>query len=638
MSFFKKLFGAKSKAAPAAPQRPDSAPQDGMITAYDAYGRQIHITREQWRDNVLLGNLEKCKNAPDDLYSMIASALKDGFVLETVPYAEHLRRTDPDPVRGAVLLAVVYLELNRLDDAERLLLDCSREHGESGYVLSNLAKVYSKRGQTARADQALWRALQLDPNQDMAVGWYWAEARQRDGDEAGQAALRKIAALQGSWRAQLWLARAALDAKQPADASRLYDLALANASRPVPADLLGQLTGDLGNHGLLVELLRLATPHYDPAFHGMQVGNNLIKANVDLGRLDHARQLVEQLYAQKRPDYRDLLGFWDSEIAKANVARENESPTPLGGIQMLRLEGPVWLPSSSPAVGLFPGAVKDPDAVAVCLLGASVAAEQSSQEQGKAALLQLSDTAGRLSRALPLYLAEHLFMQTTAQAVVLQPWIVPGGFAIAGWPWDAEVAIDQAKSGQPPGDYVVLLHLQLTGKAPAAQWRLLRCIDGSALDSGSAPLDVARPEACFAGLAAAVESAVCSHTAAVCVPRPAVYQPPVGPDFDHYQLRLEQLLSVRVAVMPNTRPGFLFGVREIVGGNIHLCLANPKNVTTRILLFETLRRLSKVHPQIVQEFRTQLESLTREHPLPEPASAAIEKLLGESFANASASS
>src|ERR1700691_795861 len=46
---------------------------------------------------------------------------------------------------------------------------------------------------------------------------------------------------------------------------------------------------DLGMHGLLPELLELTEPYFIPEVHGLQVGNNLIKANMELGHLHRAR-------------------------------------------------------------------------------------------------------------------------------------------------------------------------------------------------------------------------------------------------------------------------------------------------------------------------------------------------------------
>src|SRR5205823_4962720 len=50
-----------------------------------------------------------------------------------------------------------------------------------------------------------------------------------------------------------------------------------------------------------------------------------------------------------------------------------------------------------------------------------------------------------------------------------------------------------------------------------------------------------------------------------------------------YLLRLEQLLAVRCAGMEGVSGRFLHGEREIIDGNLQLCLTFPSNIATRIL-------------------------------------------------------
>ena len=87
MSFLKKLFGSKKK--PTAERReplmqrggkPNAAAKaaakssvnlDETITAHDKYGREIQITKRDWLDSVLLGNLKKAANNPNELYGLI---------------------------------------------------------------------------------------------------------------------------------------------------------------------------------------------------------------------------------------------------------------------------------------------------------------------------------------------------------------------------------------------------------------------------------------------------------------------------------------------------------------------------------------------------------------------------------------
>jgi tetratricopeptide (TPR) repeat protein len=157
-------------------------------------------------------------NNPDQLYGIVVGSLNDGFHADIIDASEHLYRIDSIPARGACIYGIVLMKNNRLDEAENILRSYIQQHGEEGYLLTKSRQSYSARNETQKAEETQWHALELDPNQDNGLGWYAAIHRERSGDVAGQDALRRVAALRGSWWAQLWLARAALDAHDLAKA------------------------------------------------------------------------------------------------------------------------------------------------------------------------------------------------------------------------------------------------------------------------------------------------------------------------------------------------------------------------------------------------------------------------------------
>jgi tetratricopeptide (TPR) repeat protein len=391
MSFFGNLFGkepepkkqpdvrpfAPAKLPPVKSAPIDPANDKNMIRVFDSYGREMFITKEKWRTSVLPGTIKTNWNNSDLLYGIIYSSLNDGFRSDIIAAAEQLYKIDSQPDRGACVWGIVLMEENRLDEAEKVFSNFIAKHGENGSILTNLAKVYAKRKNDSKAEEILWHALEVDPNQNNAMGWYEVIHRERTGEEAGQEALRRIAALPSSWRAQLWLARTALKSKNLEQAVACYQESLSRAEKNVPTDLLMQVSGDLGNHGHLPELLKLVEPHFVAQTHGLQVGNNLIKAHLDLGQIEAARQIVNQLYALKRPDWKQPLNFWDTEIAKAQLALSTAGKKEPLKIAILTIEGPVWLKPSSPAAELFPA--KPSDGLGICFFGSSAEVASNSK-------------------------------------------------------------------------------------------------------------------------------------------------------------------------------------------------------------------------------------------------------------------
>ncbi len=93
MNIFRKKSGNKGQEH-TPPAEVDPAHDPNMIRVYDSYGRELFMTRQEWRDKVLLGNLERNKGNPTELYRLLVGALHDGFAADVVPYAELFYRAD----------------------------------------------------------------------------------------------------------------------------------------------------------------------------------------------------------------------------------------------------------------------------------------------------------------------------------------------------------------------------------------------------------------------------------------------------------------------------------------------------------------------------------------------------------------
>ena len=647
MSFFGKFFGGKpkpqkqsgvreptlAKLPPIKVSQTETTPVDpandkNLIKVFDAYGREMFITKEDWRTKVLPGTIESNWRNPDQLYGIIFDALNDGMRSDVVAAAEQLYKIDPQPDRGTCVWGIVLKDENRLDEAEKVFRGYITKHGENGSILTNLAKIYSRRKNDKQAEEILWHALEIDPNQDNGLGWYLAIHRERSGEEGGKEALRRISALPGSWRAQLWLGRAALASRNLETALAYYHQSLACITNPVPTDILMQMSGDLGNFGHLPELLQLTEPHFIAETHGLQVGNNLIKAHIDLGQLDAARRILNQLYALKRPDWQQNLSFWDTEIAKTRVQTTVLDDKPPPQIAMLSIEGPVWLKPLSPAVELFP--VKQTDGPTVCFIGSSANVATNS----KRIIHQLSDSAGRLSRALPLFLAEQVVFGSDAKVLTLVPWIIgqPSGFVFSGVRSRDEDAANNARQGQIKSDYVVISHLNPLAEPWTVELRLVRTIDGKFLGELNASFPLTKPQDGIPQLARRLLTMLAEHAEVASSLSPPIYQVPSGEQFAYYLLRLEQLLAVRCGTMDGVSPEFLSGEREIINGNLQLCLACPDNVSTRLLLAQTLLAMNKIRPDIPPEFKNKIALLQKEKPLLKPAQDVLQRLLNEILA------
>lgn len=630
MSLLRKVFGDKTperQKATVAGQvfEGDPASDPNMIRVFDGYGREMFITKQQWRDNVLLVNLEKMKTDPEQLYGMLVGALQDGLAADIVSYAEHLWRTDPVPSRGATVLGIVYMEVNRLDDAQRALEGFITAHGEDGVVLTNLAKVHSRRGDQARAESILWHALEVEPNQDNGLGWYAAIQRERGGEAAELEAFRRVATLPRSWRAQLWLARDALAHKDPAAAETLYVQALSRAGSPAPADLLMQMSGDLGNHRHLTEIIRLVEPCFDPVVHGLQVGNNLIKAHCDLGRIEAARRVLSQLYAQKRPDWQQTLSFWDTELARADVAkRAQAAPKPLS-VSAMSIEGPLWTRDRSPFAALVPAKRSDTKRIAVFGSTALLA-----QTPGAPAL-QLSDAPGRLTRAVALILAEQIHLITDAVGIAVIPWAQNQGFLLFGRPYEDEALGEIVGRGEDGPAFTIAVVLDATQPVWTLDFRVLRMADGRRIAEAQVEASSEHPGPAVEQLTGILLKILTTQAGVRATVAPDWYEVPSGQDLSDYLLRLEQQLVVACMSLDSLKGGGLSGEHEILDGILHLCVRQPASPTVRMVFAQTLRQMQKVRPELLAEYKERIDLLQRDHPLTGSIARPIEKTIAETL-------
>lgn len=598
-----------------------------LIKVFDEYGRELFITKEQWRTSVLPGTLQSNWNNPDKLYGVIVGSLNDGFHAEVLAAAKHLYAIDPAPARGACTYGTVLMKNNRLDEAESVFLTHMKTHGEEGYILTSLAKVFAARNESEKMISTLWHALELDPNQGNGLLWYATLGREQSGASGWTHALNRVAALPHSWQAQIWLAREALEANSVDTALAYCDQALLRMGEKVSPDALMQISGDLGKHGHLKEAIRLTEPRFVPQVHGLAVGNNLIKAHLDLGQVEEAKNILDKLYALKRPDYAQSLSFWDTQIAKARLARSSPPDQTALQIPMGMIDGPVWFKAASAESELFP--IKPSNAPLIAFLGSTAEQPHNSQDIS----IQIADGPGRMSRALPLFLAEQVWFKTDAKVRTLVPYVMnpPGGFVLSGVPWQDEQAADSSSQAATETRFVIVTHIRCSTDPWTVELRILRSHDHELMGTLSASFEAARPQDEIPALAEQLVSSLSRLISTTIRKPPEGFAFPAETQFPSYLLRLEQLLAARFATMEGSGPNSLNGEREILRGNLQLCVECPDNVAARLVLAKTVLAMKKIHPELIEEIKDKILSLNKKKPLTGPAQKILTRLFDEAL-------
>ena len=577
---------------------------EGLIRVYDQFGRAVAIGREAWRKDVLLPNLQTNRNNPDALYDVIVAALNDDFGADVLESARYLAEHDPQPQRGAAVLGIVLLQLKDHEGARAFLERAIARHGENAYLLANLARAYAAGGDDERAQELIWRALQIEPNEEGTLNWMIGAANTRGGQDAVLIAYARAAALPGSWRAQLWLARDALERGDLTEATRLYEEALGRA-KPVPASLLMQLSGDLGNRGHTDLLVRLTQPRFDLALHGLAVGNNLLRGYVELGMFAEARTLLEQLYSQQRPDWRENLIQWEQKLDDAQK-RYGEVTAPLE-VVVMKLEQPVWARGVLGFDSVLPAKTSAaPRIHFVCGSG------EAGDDVGAKVVTQPTNDLGRMARALPMFLAEELYLRTNARTTFLLPWMKQGGFILSAKPWTRAFLPPNPN----PPDLLVYLHVD----ARVTPWLLRVSVENT---RQAAPPSVF--EQSFKLSTAGHDALTLLYdliprlSALVAIRREEANSALGTPPADllpGYLTAIEQALAIGLAARQTSGESFLHQERSIFDHLFDVAIHGDQLLRPRMLLVNALENETRRRPDIAREYLDKLALLQQRHALP----------------------
>lgn len=602
-----RLSGKKTdQAAPPASASTATPPNEqDLITVYDAYGREMKITRADWRDKLFLPQLKSSWDQPDALYSLILNGINDGMVDEVKAASARLLTIDPIPERSGTMRAIVMLKLGRLDDAEAILRETMQKVGETGTLLTNLAKVEAERGEHEKAEATLWKAIEREPNLDNGLMWWAGIHKDRGGDEAYVSALRRVAELPGSWRAQLWLARNHLEHGDVADARSLYEQVL--ATNTLDADSLMMISGDLGNHAQVPLMVELIAPVLDFQRHDPRAGMNLVQAYLQLDRLDEGEALLSKLYALNLPPFKQYLDRFSAEFQQRRT--QESKPTPIVEQAMdiagVPYSGPIWTYGlRDPQWLLAPKRETAKKVLFLCLSKKLTGGEAAQQERENA--------IGRLSRALPLYFAESVHGWTEHEGQAVIPVVRGGGPVLFGASDDDDATIEVFKSR---GDIIVCGTIddsedrwRVVCKVWSAEkndWIAREQIDVAAGDLGQGVL--ALEQRLLAAVSESYET-----------PQDAWYTRPSAEAMDVYLTGLSQSLMLSLVSNGLVPKDSLWGERNMLEWWLRMALQWPTWAVPRMAYLAILSNAANYGSPVLEEFRERtlalISSTNRDQP------------------------
>jgi hypothetical protein len=349
------------------------------------------------------------------------------------------------------------------------------------------------------------------------------------------------------------------------------------------------------------------------------VGNNLLRAYAELGSFAEARKLLEQLYAQQRPDWREQLNSWEQKLDDAQQ-RYGEVTAPLD-IVLMKLEQPVWARGMLGFDAVLPlKATSAPRIHFIC--GSGEASAPSGDHSGDRVISQPTNDLGRLSRALPMFLAEEMYLRSSARTAFLLPWMKQGGFIVSAKPWtSAFLPPDHA-----PPDLFVYLHVD----ARATPWLLRVTIENAQRSASPVVFEQAFAlETAGRDVLALLNDLLPRLTILLALRREdagAGLAMPAPGLLPGYLAGLEQALAVGLAARLPASDNFLHQERSIFEHLFDVALDGAALLRPRMLLVNALENEARRRPDIVREYLDRLALLQQRHVLPAgPASALVEK-------------
>lgn len=589
------------------------------VRIFDSYGRAYAVPLQKWRLEVLPTAIEEAWSNPQELSQLLVQGIKEGVFQDLEPACRQLLKIDDNKQRATCLACLILTEVGRTKEAKGILTTYLKKDPNSAPVLMSLAKIYATEGRLDVSYELAVQTLTIDPNEEGALQLYW-QFRILEGRQA----LLEVSKLPNSWRAKCYLAKIELENDNPEEAIKYYKTALKDSPALCPDDLLTIISGELGNAGLLVQALDLTLPKFSIKNHELPAANNIIKLLLDLGKSMEAKKLIRRLWLRDRADWKEALLFWESEAV--NLDLETRDPIKAPHIIVSSIEAPIWLRNTKNLKKEHEKEKEDSEKIAFLTSSATITNE--AKKWG------LSGACGRYSRALPCYWAEEVSLNTTAKTYSMQVSLDDGTAILMGTQAEDEHYCLYARNNEDVSDYIVVSHIDTNPtnkknvkdvKEWAIQAKILRTIDSVCIDKFKVLFDPASPKIGIEKITKRILTDILTHTDAQPTKKEKSLLNPAP--LENYLLRLEQLQSLALHYSMENKGSEFNGLHEFITGSMDMCLNNPENTVSRLILAQCFQIAKNIDRGIEKQYSMKIQSLNKEHPLHKEQMLGVETIL-----------
>lgn len=596
-----------------------SSKKKSGITVFDQFWRKHTVHRAQWFHEIINPQLQKVWNDPAALATVLTEALDQGFDEELIPSSLRLLEIDHSLTRRIYIRASILILSGKLDAAEFLLREATRNSLSDPKLTAILAKtLYLQNHSSQEVGQLSLKTLQLDPNNQEALHLL-AHCTNK---AQHKTILETLARVPHAVNAQIQLGAILLSHHDNEKGLELLKNAAAQSKSS--EERLAQIATILNTNSLHLETLQILDPLFHKSKHGIDLGAPLTEALLELGQTEKAQQLIEVLQKKRGPLCIEKLNNLETALAHAYHAASQKINTEEIQLEEVLVDGPIWIHKDSNARELFPLQYKHATHFTVLL--ASLSPREIIPNMGKK---EPSTAGGRLSRVIPLLFAEWLDMGTDASAQAIIPWIKNhGAFPIFPRPWTLEEASQWTNPSREPSslNFIVTINLIETEQGWKLNLRIFEELTSATRINILIPFPLDSVAYHLKNLQKVLYQCV-TKLGVKTIPTPKEYNPPTEPQaYLQYAALLEHALACRCAAQYTelTADGpSLTGERSILRMILLACLENPDSLPLRLLLSKTLGYVKKINPNACKELKNQVTWLEKTFALSGPSQAVL---------------
>ena len=438
------------------------------ITTFDKLGRRIEINREKWAEGALPEMLKKAWDQPGPLYKVISMGIDAACFTEVLEAAEHLSKTDTNPERGAVVYSTALSLTGDYKNAVAALESYIKDDEHSPDALTALARIQLMAEDKEAAADLLDKSINLNPNQEQAMAWHLDLIKQKDGEEAIDKELERLAGYDDSWFPQLILGQRLIKADKAQEAISYFEKALDKSENN--GQVLATATGDLGNKKMTKEIISIFMPRYNPEAQGPLPGLNFVQSLIVEGQIDVAKDLLHRIALFDQANIRQHVLKLSAQIANIDrqvfgKSRAEQAPTSAPEVEFMKISMPLWFYPLGEPYWLEPA--KNEDAKRVYFSALHIENDPKTQLPP-----ELQNVVAGLCTAVPLFFKEAVTSRLDIRTATFVPVMKDQGPVMRRGDWPQEQKKKIANLDEVNPDYLITGGIKFEGVDQVAQLNL----------------------------------------------------------------------------------------------------------------------------------------------------------------------